>query len=79
MRDLFARVARPVARADTPGSWLAGRRVVAIDGTCVDVPDTPETRRSSGAHHLVAVSSPRSRRPGWSRWPNAERMRCSMR
>ena len=42
MRDLFARVARPVARADTPGSWLAGRRVVAIDGTCVDVPDTPE-------------------------------------
>jgi hypothetical protein len=41
MRDLFARVARPVAQADTPGSWLAGRRLVAIDGTCVDVPDTP--------------------------------------
>ena len=40
MRDLFVRVARPVARAGTPGSWLAGRRVVAIDGTCVDVPDT---------------------------------------
>lgn len=40
MRDLFARVARPVAHADTPGSWLAGRRMVAIDGTCVDVPDT---------------------------------------
>ncbi len=41
LRDLFARVARPVARVDTPGSWLAGRRLVAIDGTCVDVPDTP--------------------------------------
>lgn len=40
MRDLFARVARPVAQADTAGSWLGGRRVVAIDGTCVDVPDT---------------------------------------
>ena len=40
MRDLFVRVARPVARAGMPGSWLAGRRVVAIDGTCVDVPDT---------------------------------------
>lgn len=38
---LEARVARPVARVDTPGSWLAGRRLVAIDGTCVDVPDTP--------------------------------------
>ncbi len=42
LRDLFARVAGPVARADTPGSWLAGRRLVAIDGTRVDVPDTPE-------------------------------------
>ena len=41
LRDLFARVARPVAGEDTPGSWLAGRRLVAIDGTCVDVPDTP--------------------------------------
>ena len=26
---------------DTPGCWLAGRRMVAIDGSCVDVPDTP--------------------------------------
>jgi hypothetical protein len=41
VRDLFTRVARPLARTDTPGSWLAGRRLVAIDGTCVDVPDTP--------------------------------------
>lgn len=41
LRDLFARVARPIAGVDTPGSWLAGRRLVAIDGTCVDVPDTP--------------------------------------
>src|SRR6478735_8964066 len=41
LRDLFARAARPVAGEDTPGSWLAGRRLVAIDGTCVDVPDTP--------------------------------------
>jgi hypothetical protein len=39
---LFARVARPLAGADTPGVWLAGRRVVAVDGTCLDVADTPE-------------------------------------
>ena len=32
---------RTPAGEDTPGSWLAGRRLVAIDGTCVDVPDTP--------------------------------------
>ncbi len=38
---LFDRVAQPLAGQDTPGSWLAGRRLVAIDGTCLDVPDTP--------------------------------------
>jgi transposase IS4-like protein/DDE family transposase len=41
VRDLFARVARPLAEAGTPGSWLAGRRLVAIDGTCLDLADTP--------------------------------------
>ena len=40
VRALFSRVARPLAVPDTPGSWLAGRRVVAIDGTCLDVADT---------------------------------------
>lgn len=39
---LFRRVARPLATAETPGSWLAGRRLVSIDGTCLDVADTPE-------------------------------------
>jgi len=39
---LFARVARPIGEADTPGVWLAGRRLVAVDGTCLDVADTPE-------------------------------------
>ncbi|PIE28070.1 MAG: IS4 family transposase, partial [Micrococcales bacterium] len=38
---LFARVARPIGGADTAGVWLAGRRVVAVDGTCLDVADTP--------------------------------------
>ena len=38
--DLFARVARPLGTADTPGVWVAGRRLVAVDGTCLDVADT---------------------------------------
>lgn len=38
---LFARVAAPVGGPATPGTWLAGRRLVAIDGTCLDVADTP--------------------------------------
>ncbi|MGH3504793.1 MAG: IS4 family transposase [Nocardioidaceae bacterium] len=37
---LFERVAEPIGVEDTPGVWLAGRRLVAIDGTCLDVADT---------------------------------------
>jgi Insertion element 4 transposase N-terminal/Transposase DDE domain len=39
---LFARVARPLATEATPGAWLAGRRLMALDGTCLDVADTLE-------------------------------------
>jgi hypothetical protein len=41
LAELFARVARPLGGPDTPGTWLAGRRLVAMDGTCLDVADTP--------------------------------------
>lgn len=37
---LFERVAAPLGTEDTPGVWLAGRRLVAVDGTCLDVADT---------------------------------------
>ena len=40
MALLFDRVAKPLAAKGTPGCWLAGRRLVAIDGTCLDLPDT---------------------------------------
>jgi Insertion element 4 transposase N-terminal/Transposase DDE domain len=42
LRALFERVARPIGAEDTVGGWLAGRRLVAVDGTCLDVADTPE-------------------------------------
>jgi Insertion element 4 transposase N-terminal/Transposase DDE domain len=38
---LFERVAKPIGGDDTAGVWLAGRRLVAVDGTCLDVADTP--------------------------------------
>lgn len=38
---LFERVAKPIGDQDTPGVWLAGRRLVAVDGMCLDVADTP--------------------------------------
>ncbi len=40
LQALFARVAAPIGGDDTPGVWLAGRRLVAVDGTCLDVADT---------------------------------------
>ena len=40
MAALFDRVAVPLGVKDTPGCWLAGRRLVAIDGTCVDLADS---------------------------------------
>ncbi len=48
VRELFRRVARPLADTDTPGSWLAGRRLVALDGTCLDLPDTPANAEHFG-------------------------------
>ncbi len=44
---LFERVARPIGTEATPGVWLAGRRLVAVDGTCLDVADT-----GSNAEHF---------------------------
>jgi hypothetical protein len=37
---LFGRVAAPLAAPGSPGCWLASRRLVAIDGTCLDVADS---------------------------------------
>jgi Insertion element 4 transposase N-terminal len=41
LQALFTRVARPLGTPGTPGVWLSGRRLVAIDGVCLDVADTP--------------------------------------
>jgi hypothetical protein len=37
---LFARVCRPVATGATAGAWYRSWRVVAVDGTTFDLPDT---------------------------------------
>jgi hypothetical protein len=41
LRELYRRVAVPLGGAGTPGGWLAGRRVMAVDGVQMDIPDTP--------------------------------------
>lgn len=39
MECLAGQVLRPVASKDAPGSWYKGFRVMAVDGTCLDVAD----------------------------------------
>jgi len=38
---LFHRVCRPMTTPETPGAFLFGLRLMVIDGTSEDVPDTP--------------------------------------
>lgn len=45
---LFQQLAGPVAPADLPGAYLCGLRLMAIDGTTLDLPDTPENAAAFG-------------------------------
>jgi hypothetical protein len=51
MVALFHRVCQPMATPNTPGAFLFGLRLMAIDGTVEDVPDTPENEAAFGRHH----------------------------
>lgn len=48
MSTLFNLLTRPVATLQTPGAFLNGLRMVGIDGTYVDVPDSPSNARVFG-------------------------------
>lgn len=48
LKELFHRAAVPVAGRGTKGAWLRGRRLMAIDGTGLDVPDTVENVEAFG-------------------------------
>lgn len=47
---LFHQVCRPLAEPDTPGAFLFGLRLMALDGTTEDVPDTPANGAVFGRH-----------------------------
>jgi hypothetical protein len=48
LERLFAEVARPLASKQTQGAWYRGWRVLAIDGTTLDVPDTQANTAAFG-------------------------------
>lgn len=47
---LFHKICRPMATVDTPGAYLGPFRLMAIDGTVEDMPDTPENVAVFGRH-----------------------------
>jgi Insertion element 4 transposase N-terminal/Transposase DDE domain len=47
-RELFHAVAGPLATRDTAGAFLGGLRLMAVDGTTLDVADTPANARAFG-------------------------------
>ena len=48
--DLFHQVCRPMTQADTPGAYLFGLRLMAIDGTEETLADTPANVHAFGRH-----------------------------
>jgi hypothetical protein len=48
LEALFVQAARPLATRATRGAWYRHWRVVILDGTCLDTPDTPENEAAFG-------------------------------
>jgi hypothetical protein len=48
MTQLFEMVVRPMATPETPGAFLGGLRVMAVDGTVIDVPDSVKNAKVFG-------------------------------
>ena len=48
LRVLFEQAARPLATDQTQGAFYRGLRVLAIDGTCLDVADSPANQQAFG-------------------------------
>lgn len=58
VRELYARVARPLAGPGTPGAWLADLRLMAIDGVQLDVPDTADNQTAFGRGASQGLDAP---------------------
>jgi len=48
LRELFGLVCQPLASPDTPGAFLFGLRLLALDGTIEAVADTPDNDKAFG-------------------------------
>jgi hypothetical protein len=62
LEECFRRACVPMAAEATPGAFYRTWRLMAIDGTNLDVPDTVETTRPSVARRQLAARARRSLR-----------------
>jgi len=60
LKMLLERVAVPLAVAGTPGAWPGKRRLMAIDGVKLDVPDIPANIAGFGRADANARPGPLS-------------------
>lgn len=64
MSQLFERIVRPMATPATPGAFLGGLRVMVVDGTVLDVPDSIANARVfgyPGSRHRTRAAFPKVR------------------
>ncbi len=64
MSQLFNQGTRPLGTPQTPGAFLCGLRVMAVDGTVLDVPDTPANAKVfgyPGSRHGTRAAFPKIR------------------
>src|SRR6266487_7204765 len=78
LRVLFAQAARPLATQATRGAWYRRWRLLVVDGTCLDVPDSPANQALGRAKSGRGRGWARSRRCGWWGWWRPARTRSSM-
>ena len=75
MQKLLEAVAEPLAGEEQETAWVAGMRLAALDGMCLDVPATGENGAEFGYPGNDAGRD-RSRRSGSSAWASAGPGRC---
>ncbi|MGW1617507.1 transposase domain-containing protein, partial [Streptomyces sp. NPDC002285] len=66
LRVLFATTAKPMGTEATPDCFWRGLRLLAVDGTCWDVADSPASEGAFGRPGTAAATtSPAFPRCGW--------------
>src|SRR5215212_2790012 len=48
LRRLYEELVQPIAMRASKGAWYRGRRLVSLDGSCLDVADTEANRAAFG-------------------------------